>query len=196
MISKFQHRLLGTVILFALAIIFLPWLLDGKKEYDITLLHGSPLTSPADIHHSFLSLNSPDPLESHKTESRKALSPEEKKISKETPIPEDPVRFNVPDRSLPLEEKPQPEKALPEIRQGYVIQLGAFNNVAAVNQIIAKLRLSGYQVFTLPSVPVKGKMTRILVGPDPSKARLESMLPELYRLVGLNGQIKNYQSKI
>lgn len=33
MASKFQNRLVGTVILVALGVIILPWLLDGKKKH-------------------------------------------------------------------------------------------------------------------------------------------------------------------
>jgi len=183
-ISKFQYRLLGVAIMIILAIIFLPWLLDGKKEYDITSVSNSVLNSPTGMNPS-VSSDSPDLVQSTKVLS---FEVEEKKISKEEAI--DSADQN---KSPPSEKKLRSKQAMSEIQQEYVIQLGAFNDMARVNQIIAKLRLSDYQVFTLPPVPIKGKITRILIGPDPSKDKLESMRPELYRLVGLNGQIKTYQ---
>lgn len=38
MASKFQNRLVGTIVLVALGVIILPWLLDGqKKHYQMSL---------------------------------------------------------------------------------------------------------------------------------------------------------------
>lgn len=78
------------------------------------------------------------------------------------------------------------------VGQAYVVQLGALKNAAKVNEIIASLRLSGYPAYTLPSTPVQGEITRIYVGPDASKQRLQSSLPELNKISGLNGQVKAY----
>ncbi|WP_158380076.1 SPOR domain-containing protein [Candidatus Williamhamiltonella defendens] len=183
MISKFQYRFLGMSILVILAIIFLPWLLDGKKEHDITSVSNSVLSSPLGMN-PFVSLDSPALVQSTKVLS---FEIKEKKISKE-----DAVDYKDQNKSPPSEKEWRSKQAISEIQKEYVIQLGAFNDIARVNQIIAKLRLSDYQVFTFPPVPIKGKITRILIGPHPSKDKLESMQPELYRLVGLNGQIKTY----
>ncbi len=86
-------------------------------------------------------------------------------------------------------EKPQ-EK--PPVGQAYIVQLGALKNADKVNELVATLRLSGYRVYTIPATPVQGKVTRLIVGPDPSKQKLESALPELNRLTGLSGQVKAY----
>ncbi|SQI41760.1 cell division protein DedD [Leminorella richardii] len=86
-------------------------------------------------------------------------------------------------------DKPQ-EKA--PVGQAYIVQLGALKNADRVNELVATLRLSGYRVYTIPATPVQGKVTRLIVGPDPSKQKLESALPELNRLTGLSGQVKAY----
>ncbi len=49
------------------------------------------------------------------------------------------------------------------------MQLGALKNADKVNEIVGKLRGACYRVYTSPSTPVQGKITRILVGPDASK---------------------------
>jgi len=76
--------------------------------------------------------------------------------------------------------------------QAYVAQLGALKNAAKVDEIVAKLRLSGYRAFTVPSSPVQGQITRIYVGPDASKAKLQSSLSELQSVSGLGGVVKPY----
>ena len=79
--------------------------------------------------------------------------------------------------------------------QAYVVQLGALKNAAKVSEIVAKLRLSGYRAFTVPSTPVQGQITRIYVGPDASKAKLQSSLSELQSVSGLGGVVKPYSAR-
>ncbi|SFU53599.1 cell division protein DedD [Xenorhabdus koppenhoeferi] len=90
------------------------------------------------------------------------------------------------------EIKPKPVEQAP-LAVAYVVQLGALKNADKVNEIVARLRLSGHQIYTIPSSPVQGQLTRIYVGPNASRQRLESILSELKELTGLQGQIKNYK---
>ena len=57
-------------------------------------------------------------------------------------------------------------------------------NADKVNEIVGKLRGAGYRVYTSPSTPVQGKITRILVGPDATKDKLKGSLGELKQLSG------------
>jgi DedD protein len=75
------------------------------------------------------------------------------------------------------------------------VQLGALKNAAKVSEIVASLRLSGYRAFTVPSTPVQGQITRIYVGPDASKQKLQSSLPSLNSISGLSGQVKPYGAR-
>ncbi len=84
------------------------------------------------------------------------------------------------------EEKPAPTG------KAYVVQLGALKNADKVNEVVAKLRGAGYRVYTSPTTPVQGKITRILVGPDASKDKLKGSLGELNQLSGLSGVVMNY----
>lgn len=84
------------------------------------------------------------------------------------------------------EEKPAPTG------KAYVVQLGALKNADKVNEVVAKLRGAGYRVYTSPTTPVQGKITRILVGPDASRDKLKGSLGELNKLSGLSGVVMNY----
>ncbi|KAA8996977.1 cell division protein DedD [Affinibrenneria salicis] len=95
------------------------------------------------------------------------------------------------------ETKPEPrtESKTPEtapVGQAWVVQLGALKNADKVNEIVAKLRLSGYRAYTVPANAVSGQITRIYVGPDASKQKMQSSLSELRQLTGLNGQVRPY----
>ncbi|CAA2930057.1 Cell division protein DedD [Arsenophonus endosymbiont of Bemisia tabaci Q2] len=74
-----------------------------------------------------------------------------------------------------------------------LFSLAVLKNAAKVEEIIAKLRLSGYQGYTEPSLPINGQLTRIFVGPNASRDKLQSSLSELKDLTGLQGQIRGYK---
>jgi DedD protein len=89
--------------------------------------------------------------------------------------------------------KPQQQAEIPvSTGKAYVVQLGALKNADKVNEIVSKLRASGFKVYTSPSTPVQGKITRILVGPDTSKDKLKGQLGELKQLSGLSGVVMGY----
>jgi DedD protein len=92
------------------------------------------------------------------------------------------------------ETKPAVEEKAP-VGQAYVVQLGALKNAAKVNEIVASLRLSGHRAYTVPSTPVQGEITRIYVGPDASKQKLQASLAELNGISGLSGQVKAYSAR-
>lgn len=87
-------------------------------------------------------------------------------------------------------EKPKPEPA--PSGKAYVVQLGALKNADKVNEIIAKLRSSGYKAYSQPSPAAAGQLNRIYVGPDTSKEKLVFALDDMQRITGLRGQVRSF----
>lgn len=224
MASKFQNRLVGTIVLVALGVIVLPALLDGNKKYNEDKFASIPLVpKPGDEQEieSIPPLNPPIlsmPLEDE-TEALLPETLEQPEIPLVT-VPSSPALIAPPavqpevkpQPQIKPEQKPdikQPVLAKPEIKpapkpevkpvekapqgQAYIVQLGALKNAGKVDEIVARLRLSGYQVYTVPSSPVNGQLTRIYVGPNASKQQLDSALSELKNLTGLQGQVRSYR---
>ncbi|MDC9593194.1 cell division protein DedD [Xenorhabdus sp. IM139775] len=228
MASKFQNRLVGTLVLVALGVIVLPMIFDGDKKYkegqfasiplmtkpgdeeDIDsippLAQNMPSTPPEGAAQAMQSqeqepdietlsrLPSSEPVTAPPvtgTQDRKTAvkpeSPPQRKVETQPPEkkPESRAESKPETKSKPAEQAPR--------ATAYVVQLGALKNADKVDEIVAKLRLSGHQVYTVPSSPVQGQLSRIYVGPNASRQRLESILSELRELTGLQGQIKNYQ---
>ncbi|KFX04752.1 cell division protein DedD [Pectobacterium betavasculorum] len=241
MASKFQNRLVGTVILVALGVIVLPGLLDGKKKHYEDEFASIPLIpKPGDSNEmeSLPALNPSLPSQppegaeaamqnSAESEAPETKLPETKAPETSTPPSSSRSGTNTPAMTAPpvvverpplqtpapVTPKPQPKPEVkpevkpkpepkPEVKpetqptqqapvgQAYIVQLGALKNADKVNEIVAKLRLSGYRAYTVPSTPVSGQITRIYVGPDASKQKLESSLGELQQLSGLSGQVR------
>lgn len=245
MASKFQNRLVGTVILVALGVIILPGLLDGKKKHyedefaaiplvpkagdveenDVVPPVSQPLpaqppegagalveqqaaneaaaqqaarqptqqptlvTPPAETRPQQVAPQpKPKPVETKPVEVKPKPVPQPKPVETKPVVKPEPTPVPKPEPA-PV-QKPAEEKA--PAGQAYVVQLGALKNAAKVNEVVASLRLSGYRAFTVPSTPVQGQITRIYVGPDASKQKLQSSLSALNSISGLSGQVKPY----
>ncbi|HDH0763157.1 TPA: cell division protein DedD [Klebsiella oxytoca] len=203
MASKFQNRLVGTIVLVALGVIILPGLLDGQKKHYQDEFAAIPLVpKPGDR-------DEPDMLPAA-TQALPSQPPEgaaEEVRAGDAAAPSlDPSRIPVNNNSFDVVQEPvvapKPQTPPPKPQQqaeipaptgkAYVVQLGALKNADKVNEIVGKLRASGFKVYTSPSTPVQGKITRILVGPDTSKDKLKGQLGELKQLSGLSGVVMGY----
>lgn len=230
MASKFQNRLVGTVILVALGVIVLPGLLDGKKKHYEDEFAAIPLVPKAGDSQEndavppatqSLPAQPPEgagPAVDAATRPNAELNSAAGSAPAKAPVTVSPPPMTeskpqVVEKPKPVEPKPQPKpepkpqpkpEPKPEPKpqatesapagQAYIVQLGALKNAAKVNEIVASLRLSGYRAYTVPSTPVQGQITRIFVGPDASKQKLQSALPELNQISGLSGQIRAYSA--
>lgn len=204
MASKFQNRLVGTIVLVALGVIILPGLLDGQKKHYQDEFAAIPLVpKPGDR-------DEPDMLPAA-TQALPSQPPEgaaEEVRAGDAAAPSlDPSRIPVNSNSFddvqePVvaakpQPKPQPQQQAatptpPPTGKAYVVQLGALKNADKVNEIVGKLRASGFKVYTSPSTPVQGKITRILVGPDASKDKLKGQLGDLQQISGLSGVVMGF----
>lgn len=199
MASKFQNRLVGTIVLVALGVIVLPSLLDGQKKHYQDEFAAIPLVpKPGDNDELDMLPPASQTLPAQPPEG----AAEEMRASSAAPAI-DPVTLPG-ETGAGIDELPQPKPVptpapKPEtqntsapVGKAYVVQLGALKNADKVNEIVAKLRGAGFNVYTVPSTAVAGKITRILVGPDASKNKLKSSLSELHRLSGLDGVVMGY----
>ena len=235
MASKFQNRLVGTVILVAVGVIVLPGLLDGKKKHYKEEFAAIPLVpKPDDQQDSEMVPPVTQPLPAQPPEgvnaaqnadgSKTATSgsaqpaqnveptvvspppvhqqvqpkpveqPKPKPVEQPKPKPVEQPKPKPVEQPKPAETPKQTEQTSPS-GQAFVVQLGALKNAAKVNEIVAQLRLSGYRAFTVPATPVQGQITRIYVGPDASKAKLQGSLSELKSISGLGGVVKPYSAR-
>ncbi|MBD8105753.1 cell division protein DedD [Erwinia persicina] len=245
MASKFQNRLVGTIIIVALGVIVLPGLLDGKKKHYKEEFAAIPLvpkpedqqetdlvppvtqslpgqppegagaaisagsgsaenTSQADSgstapqSHNQPTVVTPPPVKTVQQPPKVVEKPKPQPKPVEKPVEkpklvEKPkaVETPAPKVETPAQTKPAATETAPT-GQAWVVQLGALKNAAKVNEIVAQLRLSGYRAFTVPATPVQGQITRIYVGPDASKAKMQAAVGTLQGISGLGGVVKPY----
>ncbi|EKO8446573.1 cell division protein DedD [Salmonella enterica] len=221
MASKFQNRLVGTIVLVALGVIVLPGLLDGQKKHYQDEFAAIPLVpKPGDRDEPDMM---PAATQALPTQPPEGAAEEVRAGDAAAPsldpsrmasnnVELDPIPVETP-KPKPVEKpKPQPKPQQPVVAastptpapqqatddkpaptgKAYVVQLGALKNADKVNEIVGKLRSAGFRVYTSSSTPVQGKITRILVGPDASKDKMKGSLGELKQISGLSGVVMGY----
>ncbi|SUQ02432.1 DedD protein [Vibrio owensii] len=191
MASKFQSRLVGTIILVAVGVIVLPDVLDGKK------LH---------YKEEFASIPIKPELDSD-VENFEILEPVEDDVS----LPDSPVTATVDESEEPQvavsepepvtqpEETKQPEQVEVAVRpveeknqyedSAWIIQLMALKNHENAVALVEDLQKRGYQAH----VKKETAFTRVIVGPDVSKSKLERQVKELQKITGSKGQLLKFK---
>ena len=206
MSTPFQNRIVGTVIVAAVAIIFLPDILDGKKQSyqsEFETIPETPKFEGASELKKF-------PKETFKDMPKRQIEVEEEAIddqlAKESESndvnnseviaakAEKPVSFkrrsdveSIAKNTELAKPKALPEKAVPS--KAWVIQLGSFRHKKNVESLVEKLKKNGYTVFTRPIKTKSGELTKVFIGPELIKSSLEKKIQPLKKLTNVEGKI-------
>ncbi|MBU2872299.1 SPOR domain-containing protein [Colwellia sp. E2M01] len=202
MSTPFQNRLVGTIIVAAVVVIFLPDLLDGEKKSNQTDFEAIPQAEDF----SGKLTNKPFPeerlirQEALKTSNEPAM---DEVIETHTPPIDEPAIIEEKVVVTPAsdtrntttvvkkETKPLPEKAVAS--EAWVIHLGSFKNKDNVAQLLKKLKAQGYIAFTKPIQTKKGTLTKVIIGPELIKSAMTKKLPALRKLTGIQGKVATFE---
>ncbi|WP_321463934.1 SPOR domain-containing protein [uncultured Vibrio sp.] len=191
MASKFQSRLVGTIILVAVGVIVLPDVLDGKKLHYKEEFASIPIKPELDSDVENFEILDPveddialpdSPVEAVVQESEEP----QLTASNQEPVAE-PEEAKQPDQvevaPRPVVEKNQYEDS------AWIIQLMALKNHDNAVALVADLQKRGYQAHTKR----ENEFTRVIVGPDVSKSKLERQVQELQKITGSKGQLLKFK---
>ncbi len=175
MATQFQNRLVGTLVLVCLGVIFLPDLFDGKKAHNKENFQSIPLQEEFEERVLASSLKVPLELpDAHLKEvTEDALQPIE--IKK---VPE-----------IKKEAEMKPSVNMKHQDSGWIIRLGTFRQIDNAESLVSKLRKKGYPAQLMPRNIKEGQLARVEVGPELSKDKLKAMTPDIEALTGLKGQL-------
>lgn len=214
MSTPFQNRLVGTIIVAAAVIIFLPDVLDGEKksnqaDFDaipkaptftgkITkkafpkeklILKEKPIIFNEQAKDELLKTNDDDSLNQSGD-----IKGDKTEVTPATKAKKITVKNSSKTKNISAIEKPelgqQPVKALN--KKAWAIQLGSFKHKSNVAELVAKLKSNGYTVFTKPIRTKKGTLTKVFVGPELIKASLTKKLPALKKLTNVQGKVARF----
>lgn len=197
MSTPFQNRLVGTIIVAAVVIIFLPDVLDGEKKQHQVEFEAIPqavvftgkLTNKPFPQENLIAQKVIPIVSENAIDEVYLASP----ASKPTPKKEEnkkQVVVSVKKKPVEISSKPMnklPLKATPH--EAWVIHLGSFKNKDNVAQILKKLKSAGYIVFTKPIKTKQGMLTKVIIGPELIQSALTKKLPALKALTGIQGKV-------
>ncbi len=175
MASKFQSRLVGTIILVALGVIILPDILDGEKKHYKEEFAAIPIK----------------PGVQAELETFEVLEPAEA----QTALPDSPVDIisppvensNVQSEQVVVQSEPDSEQSFYQ-DSAWIIQLMALKNAENAETLVKDLQKRGYRAHSKK----EGNFTRVIVGPDTSKEKLEKQIKELRKITGSQGQLMKF----
>ncbi|MDW2274131.1 MULTISPECIES: SPOR domain-containing protein [unclassified Vibrio] len=193
MASKFQSRLVGTIILVAVGVIVLPDVLDGKKLHYKEEFASIPIKPELDSDVENFEILEPvedditlpdSPVEAvvqERGDAQVAVSEPEPAPTSKPEVIKQPEQVEVVTR--PVQEKNQYEDS------AWIIQLMALKNHENAVALVADLQKRGYQAHTKK----ENEFTRVIVGPDVSKSKLERQVQELQKITGSKGQLLKFK---
>lgn len=190
--------MVGTIIVAAVAIIFLPDLLDGEKQTYQEEFDNIPVAPTVDFKPKNLTVDEDKiaQLPKEALSDEKALDDNSQEKGIVDDVSANNAETSVADkRSKPSSSQPHvtalPEKIVSE--QAWVIQLGSFRHKKNVADLTKKLKKAGYTVFTKPIKTKSGTLTKVFIGPELIKSSLEKKLPALKELTKVQGKIAKFQ---
>jgi len=194
--STFQHRLVGTIILVAIGIIFLPDLLDGQKVTYRENAASIPLR-PA-----LVELAEPvnfDSFDNEVADAELLIEPAPTVNLAAVKKVEPPVHTSKPitkaPKLVPVVKPAETAKVIPPVGNSWSIRLGTFKNSVAVDDLVKKIRKAGFDAYRLPRYKQAGQLNRLYVGPNVNKNELKRLLPKLKNITGLKGVIEKFDPR-
>ena len=210
MSTPFQNRLVGTIIVAAIVIIFLPDLLDGEKKS--TKNDFEPIPKAENFSGTLTNKTFPEDKLVRKNiapiSNEKAIDDEvhsrntsqnvvENLVVKTAAIKDKVSQVTVNTTTEPESEVvSKPSESLPEkaiAKEAWVIHLGSFRNKNNVDELLKKLNAKGYVTFTKPIKTKQGMLTKVIIGPELIKSSMVNKLPALHELTGIQGKVAYFE---
>jgi DedD protein len=195
-----KQRLIGAIVIIALAVIFIPMILEGPEKGSSTRTENLP-PPPAIDYQTEVELPVPAAA-SESSEMPAGTAAPEQEVSAlpeaavppaepapvATPAPVKPVETAAPPpapkpavakQPPPPPEKPAPKTVSAAAQGGWVLQVGSFTQQANAQSLRDRLKKAGYQVSMQVAKGADGSVHRVLVGPVSDRTAAEKLRDKL-----------------
>ena len=180
-----KHRIVGSLILLSLAVIILPFWLDGAglKEYQITqpppMPNGSELNSDA-VASIVNGIKKVDPSDPQVLELSATI------VAKKPLIESKDAKQVVTQAQLDTKADMLNAQGLPN---GWVVQLGSFGNRTNAARLKNKVIKAGFAAYMVPN----GELFKVLVGPELNRPKAEALQKKLKEKFKMTGMVTLYE---
>jgi len=191
-----KHRIIGAIVIVALAVIFLPMILDEREPpSEIKKLIEIPSRSDVGETKIVVSpVSAPEVKASGDASTPAVDTPVAETAAKPELKPATPVKKSEPAQA-PTRVKPSrttPEHAAGKITKGWVVQVGTFSNAENAAKLRDSLRSHGHPVHAESVTINGGKAVRLRVGPFREKSEAVKALVQIQKESGTEGVVQVY----
>ena len=180
-----KRRIVGTAVLLALALIFLPIVFDGQGSYQTQLFSRVPtepiipvLPEPTQVRPVIVADSLLEETEYSEVES----------IADETG--EDEVQVAI---SEPVFTQEIPQLSSVGLPEGWSVRLGSFAQEENADNLMERLRGAGYKAYMRNIDNTQGKLTSVFVGPWLNRDLVDQYKEELQEEFRLAGDIVRFE---
>ncbi len=195
--EQLKRRLVGATVLVALAIIFLPMLLEHQPD-SLKPRPMNPLPEePPRRFDATLLQDTPPQAASGAAGEKSGAAPN----AAQQPVAAVPAKASAPDEAAgQASKKPVParkpapaRKSAPATPSGWVVRVASLSSRENAVKLVKKLRKAGLDTMDPRPVTVNGKRYyRVQVGPEVSKKNAERHLKLIEKITGSKGQVVRY----
>lgn len=197
-----KQRIVGTVVLLAAALIFLPIIFDGEGSYEAELSSRIPvpplvpvLADPIPSRPVITADVEQSAVAEEPAESVEETSPEETiAVADEVVEPESSA-----DSGIPVEESEAdftqqvPDLAANGLPEGWSVRLGSFSDSRNADALLQRLLGAGYRAYVRMIDSSRGQLSGVYVGPWVDRSRVERYKAELQEKFQLAGLVVAYE---
>lgn len=185
--NPLKQRLVGAIVLVALAVIFIPLFLSGERD-DGAPLFGSKLPSKPDeltnMQRQELEHTVPPPAEPSEVRTLvdRDSPPAAVTATPKTPISpssDQPAAAEKDKAAAPASDSVTKEKTEPSGPHGWVVQIGSFSDKTNALKLRDKVRGQGFRAFVEAVTRADGRVFRVRVGPEAERSKAEALQTQL-----------------
>lgn len=132
--------------------------------------------------------------EKETTESSSDVVPSAESAAQQTVSSTPPEEAQEPISQLSLENQTVIARDDATSGVGWVVQMGSFQHQKNVKELMAKLKENGFRTFSREVPTQRGTLTKVFVGPELDREKLEGQLTYLKELTTLSGRISRFEA--
>ena len=184
-----KQRIVGSVVVLALAIIFLPIIFDGEGSYQIQTSNRIPAQPLVPI--------LPEPQQSRPViisdaDTTPTVAEIEPAIQTRIEASEEVAEVITPKSDFALDIPTLDENGLP---QGWSVRLGSFSDTSNGENLLQRLQNAGYKAYTRNIGEGQEELLGVFVGPWLERALANEHLTQLRNQFQLVGMVVRYEVK-
>jgi DedD protein len=195
-----KQRIVGTVVLLALALIFLPIIFDGQGSYQAPVSSRIPVTPiisilPEPIQSRPVIVGNVETVESETATTvsliEEVIEPvEESTVANAIEEPTNDVEIT---ESAAIFTREVPQLSDAGLPQGWVVRLGSFSDSENASNLVTRLQDAGYKAYSRTMRSDQGALTGVFVGPWLDRGQVNEYQQKLQEEFSLAGLVVRYE---